>query len=297
MRRSPMLRPPYRPIYADIMRTTISRWTLKLAVLAALSVAATPAEAKRGSVADPYDTRGAVMLTGRYNVWSAAVPLPGHPEVLSGSGVALALSTDMYGRVLGFDLGFRLMNNMAPNADGSALSDKSSFTLFEVQPEISYALINSEPFFLGLGGGLNVRTNVLALDESPSRALTNWTSVGAGPSARLRYFFGKSLHVTAAVHVSLLRLAGSWTAAGVSTIGPGGPQAFFRSGDLENLFVANAMVAAAWRPLEFLAITGGLGYRSAGFRVMEREIDGRLKELGAGSESDLQPFAGLELLF
>lgn len=281
------------------MPITIRPRSLKLAVFASLCIAAVPAEARRDTtVADPYETRGAVMLTGRYNVWSASVPLPGHPETLSGSGVALALSTDMYGRILGFDLGFRVMNDVAPSADGSELSEKSSFTLFEVQPEISYALFNKAPLFLGVGAGVNVRTNVLALDDLPSRALTNWTSVAAGPSARLRYFFGKSLHVTAAVHVSLLRLGGSWTAAGVSTVGAGGPpQAFFRSGDLEQLFVANGMMAVAWRPLEFLAVTAGVSYRVASFRVMERELDGRLKELGGGSESDLQPFLGLELLF
>jgi hypothetical protein len=56
------------------------------------------------------------------------VPIPGNPRLMKGSAIGGSMSTDLYSRRLGFDLGYRL--------------------------------VNSTPVFLSVGVGANARVNV-----------------------------------------------------------------------------------------------------------------------------------------
>jgi hypothetical protein len=247
--------------------------------------------------ADPLGTRGTVTANGRYTLWSVDVPIPGNPRLMQGAAIGGYMSTDLYGRRLGFDLGYRVLTTNAVNAGGRDLSENSSYTAIEVQPDFNYALINSTPFFLSAGIGANARINVMNLDETFARSLGSWTTIAAGPNVRARLFLGPNFYATGSLFVGLVKVAGLWTAAGInaSTVPP---QAFYEKGGLEGIFVINGMASFAWRPLEWFAVSAGFGYRESSFTVVTAEdASGNTRELGAGTESDLQPFAGVEFLY
>lgn len=247
--------------------------------------------------ADPLGTRGTVTANARYTLWSVEVPIPGNPRLMQGSAIGGFLSTDLYGRRLGFDLGYRMLSTNAVNADGRALSEDSSYTAIELQSDFNYVFVNSTPVFLSAGIGANARINVMNLDEPFARSLGSWSTVAAGPNVRARFFLGPNFYVTGSAFVGFVKVAGLWTAAGInaSTVPP---QAFYEKGGLEGLFVINGAASLAWRPFEWFALSAGFGYRKSTFQVVtEADASGNTRELGAANESDLQPFAGVEFLY
>ncbi|WP_309895943.1 hypothetical protein [Archangium sp.] len=247
--------------------------------------------------ADPLGTRGTVTANARYTLWSVEVPIPGNPRLMQGSAIGGSMSTDLYGRRLGFDLGYRVLSTNAVNADGRALSEDSSYTAIELQSDFNYVLFNSTPVFLSAGIGANARINVMNLDEPFARSLGSWTTIAAGPNVRARFFLGPNFYVTGSAFVGFVKVAGLWTAAGInaSTVPP---QAFYEKGGLEGLFVINGAASLAWRPFEWFALSAGFGYRKSSFQVVtEADASGNTRELGAANENDLQPFAGVEFLY
>lgn len=246
--------------------------------------------------ADPLGTRGTVTANGRYTLWSVEVPIPGNPRLMKGTAIGGAMSTDLYGRRLGFDLGYRVLSTNTVNADGRDLTESSSYTAFELQPDFNYVLVNTTPFFLSAGIGANARVNVLNLDETFARSLGAWTTISAGPNARARLFLGPNFYVTGSVFVGLLDVAGLWTAAGINAATVP-PQAFYEKGNLEGLFVINGSASLAWRPLEWFAVSAGVGYRKSSYTVTAQDSAGNKRELGTANESDVQLFAGVEFLY
>ncbi len=247
--------------------------------------------------ADPLGTRGTVTASGRYTLWSVEVPIPGNPRLMKGSAIGGSMSTDLYGRRLGFDLGYRVLSTNVVDADGRNLSEDSSYTAFEAQADFNYVLVNSTPVFLSVGVGANARVNVLNLDETFAHSLGAWTTIAAGPDVRARFFLGPNFYVTGSVFVGFVNVAGFWTAAGLnaSTVPP---QAFYEKGGLDGLFVINGAASLAWRPLEWFAVSAGFGYRKSSYTVVtEKDANGETREIGAANESDLQPFAGVEFLY
>jgi hypothetical protein len=271
---------------------------LLVCLLPMVSMAARQDSRSEGSpTADPLGTRGTVTVNGRYTLWSVEVPIPGNPTLMQGSAIGGYMSTDLYGRRLGFDLGYRVLSTNGVNADGRDLSERSSYTAIELQPDFNYVLINSTPLFLSAGLGANARINVMNMDETFARSLGSWTTISAGPNVRARLFLGPNFYATGSVFVGLLKVAGLWTAAGinVSTVPP---QAFYEKGGLDGLFIINGAASVAWRPFEWFAVSAGFGYRKSSFTVVtEADSNGNTRELGSGNESDLQPFAGVELLY
>jgi hypothetical protein len=249
------------------------------------------------ATADPLGTRGTVTIHGRYTLWSVEVPIPGNPRQMQGSAIGGSMSTDLYGRRLGFDLGYRVLSTNAVQADGRALTESSSYTAFEVQPDFNYVFLNTTPVFLSAGIGANARVNVMNLEESFARSLGSWTTIAAGPNVRARFFLGPNFYVTGSVFVGLLKVAGLWTAAGINaTTVP--PQAFYENGGLEGMFILNGSASFAWRPFEWFAVSAGFGYRKSNFTVVtEPDSNGNTREIGPGTENDIQPFAGVEFLY
>lgn len=269
--------------------------TLLVCLLPLVSMAA-----RRGSEpstgADPLGTRGTVTANGRYTLWTVEVPIPGNPALMKGSAIGGAMSTDLYGRMLGFDLGYRVLSSNTVDGDGRVLSEKSSYTAIEVQPGFNYVFVNSTPLFLSAGVGANARINLMNVDETLARSLGMWTTISAGPNVRARLFLGPNFYLTGSAFVGLVKVAGFWTAAGLNA-STAPPQAFYNKGSLEGLFVINGSASLAWRPLEWFAVSAGFAYRQASFTVTEEDASGNTRERGTGTENDLQPFAGVEFLY
>lgn len=270
--------------------------TLALAAPAAL---AAPSRSSVKEVADPLGTRGTLMINGRYDLWTSDVPLPGQPRLLEGSAPGVALSTDLYGKHLGFSLSFRALSTDALMADEREL-ENSSFTLVEVQPDFNVVLVNANSLFLSAGATVSVRFNSLQMNEAFSRSVSAWYMAVAGANLRARYFITPHFYATATASVGFFGIAGQWVAAGVTT-NPNGPptipptstpQAFFNEGSLESPFVVNGLAAVSFRPFEWFAATAGVAYRSASYTVAEET-----RERGDASESDLQPFVGVDFLY
>jgi hypothetical protein len=128
------------------------------------------------------------------------------------------------------------------------------------------------------------------------RSLGAWTTVSAGPNVQARLFLGPNFYLTGSLFVGFIKVAGTWTAAGINA-STTPPQAFYNKGDLEGLFVINGAASLAWRPVEWFAVSAGFGYRQGSFTVTEQDSSGNPRERGSGSERDLQPFAGVEFLY
>jgi len=267
--------------------------TLLVCLLPLVSMAARRSESSES--ADPLGTRGTVTANGRYTLWTVEVPIPGNPALMKGSAIGGAMSTDLYGRMLGFDLGYRVLSSNTVDADGRVLSEKSSYTAIEVQPGFNYVFVNSTPLFLSAGIGANARINLMNVDETLARSLGMWTTLSAGPNVRARLFLGPNFYLTGSAFVGLVKVAGFWTAAGLNA-STAPPQAFYNKGNLDGLFVINASASLAWRPLEWFAVSAGFAYRQASFTVTE-DASGTTRERGKGTENDLQPFAGVEFLY
>ncbi|HZI05411.1 MAG TPA: hypothetical protein VEZ71_15370 [Archangium sp.] len=272
------------------------RVALLVCLLPLVSMAARRGDGSDAAGADPLGTRGTVTANGRYTIWSVEVPIPGNPKLMQGSAIGGYMSTDLYGRMLGFDLGYRVLSTNAITADGRTLPETTSYTAFEVQPGFNYVFVNSAPLFLSAGIGANARVNLMNVDETLARSLGMWSTISAGPNVKARLFLGPNFYLTGSVFAGLLKVAGFWTAAGLNA-STAPPAAFYNKGDLEGLFVINGSASLAWRPLEWFAVSAGFGYRQASFTVTEQDASGNTRERGAGSENDLQPFAGVEFLY
>lgn len=248
-------------------------------------------------LADPLKTRGTVMTSLRLTTWKTAVPLPGIPSELNGDAPAIFFSTDLYGRRLGFDLSYRLLNTERVAANGDALQNTKALFV-EVQPDFNVVLMNRQPLFVSAGMGLNARLNVVDLDESFSRSVASWHTVVGGVDARARIYLGRYAYATGSVFVGFLPITGQWQSAGVTTFdisgqpdGPpptGSPQPYFESGSLSKFATVNGLAAVSVRPLEWIAANAGLAVRTASFQV-----DGR----GPAQETDFQPFVGVDFLY
>ncbi|WP_375770167.1 hypothetical protein NR798_04555 [Archangium gephyra] len=269
---------------------------LLVCLLPLVSMAARRDDGSAPSGADPLGTRGTVTANGRYTLWSVEVPIPGNPKLMKGSAIGGSMSTDLYGRMLGFDLGYRVLTTNAINGDERELPETTSYTAFEVQPGFNYVFVNSTPFFLSAGIGANARVNLMNVDEPLARSLGMWSTISAGPNVRTRLFLGPNFYLTGSLFVGLLKVAGFWTAAGLNAA-TAPPAAFYNKGDLEGLFVINGAASLAWRPLEWFAVSAGFGYRQGSFTVTEKDASGNTRERGSANETDLQPFAGVEFLY
>lgn len=251
---------------------------------------------KDQNVADPWNTRGTLMLDARLVSWRTDVPLPGLPSSLEGTAPAVFLSTDLYGRHLGFDLSYRALSTETLRSNGMQLNGRMA--LAEVQPDFNVVVVNRKPLFLSAGIGLNVRLNVVDIDESFSRAVASWQTITLGANVRARAYLGRRLYATGSLFVGALPLLGSWQSAGVTSFdvsGPpmggfpmGTPQPYFETGSITNPLVVNFWAAASARPLEWLAVTAGLALRRSSF-----DLEGR----GSANELDVQPFAGVDFLY
>lgn len=234
---------------------------------------------RRAQVADPWFTRASVSAQGGLSSWSTSMPVPGLDASDRGQGNAGRLAIDIYGRRLGFNLalGGTLAQRAAAPVDGA---EGSSMSNGEISLAFTYAIANSEGFFLGVGPGFEARLTALGTMETGNEAFASWQTFTPGADVRARYFVSPRVFFTGAAFLAPATVSGNWQAVDAAT-------SQVESGTIRGGHVLAGAVSASVRPAEWVALSGGLAVRDASYRM----------ENGTGREGGIRPYVGLELLY
>lgn len=238
------------------------------------------------------EPRMTVSMQAAANTFAATMPTGSGS--IAGRNDGGILGIDVYGRYVGFDL--QLTGNEGSLAPTPALPTASAAT-GGASAAITGVLWNSYGVFLGAGPAVEARatvSGVLDQSASPSNAssATSWQTVVGGAALHARVFAGHYVYFTGHAFYGAVPLSGTWQQASASSVmafSTGSSTGPTTVGTLTNPSVFSGSLAASLRPLNFMAITGGLNARQANFttssggpRMIERSST---------------PFVGLELMY
>ena len=242
----------------------------------------------RPRVSDPWNTRGTLSMTAAQTTFSATIPAAGADRHFAGAAQGGVLAIDLYGRRLGFDLLLAGSQAALANPDPAAPIPRAASG--EASAAFTGVILNSRGIFLAAGPGVEARATMAgALSADTNAAATSWQTAVAGGALHARVFVGPHVYLTGHGFAGAVALSGHWQsvdAAQILTSSSAGT-APIESGTLRDPAVYSGSLAASVRPVEWIALSGGVAARDASFAT-----DG-----GHAREHGVRPFLGIELLY
>lgn len=239
---------------------------------------------RRARVADPWFTRGTVAANGGVVAWSTTMAAPGgEPIPATGSASAAGISVDLHGRRLAFALGLSgsATDDVASPIEGAA-GTPARFTAGEARAAFDATILNARGIYVAAGAGIEARASAYGSFDQGNELVTSWQTVVAGADLRARVFAGPRVYFAGSLFAGAVPVALRWQRVDAAGTDP------LSAGSLEDPFVLAASAGVGVRPVEWLALAGG---------VVARDASYRLDDGSEAREQCIRPYVGIELLY
>ena len=234
--------------------------------------------------ADPWFTRGTIAMTAGQTTFDANV----HGASFAGNGQGGQLGVDHYGRHLGFDLVLAGSQAALPGGPADTAVIPSRAEAGEVDAAFTGALLNSHGLFLAIGPAVEARATMAGTFEQGNALATSWQTVVGGGALHTRVFAGPHVYFTGHGYYGAVPLSGHWQTVDAAQAAASTTGTPLLAGNVKDPSVVSGSLAASVRPVEWLALSGGIAARDATFSL----DDGTHSH-----EHSVRPFLGLELLY